>query len=198
MLEFVTDLRFVAWPQILTYLRAVVETRSTQYSSKWYEEVNPSQKFTRKDLESLKSLYRLIQECLCTAQSGDNVDTALAKLRKKLHQAELFDFLSGILIKKSKLLEDDGLSMVFDDEVGIFPSDIKSDSWGLYRRWLCGQLDPHLLAGVESKIKTTVTGKSVKSRNLERGYQGGRSANCAGENELLNGQWWFVPLCSIL
>ena len=82
---------------------------------------------------------------------------------------------------------------MFLEERNTFPWDIMSDSWTLYRRWLSGQLDPHLLVGIESKNKTTASGKAVKSRNLDREYQGCRSANCVGENELVNGQWWLVP-----
>ncbi|MCJ1439240.1 hypothetical protein MMC27_008632 [Xylographa pallens] len=174
-----------------------IETRTTQHSSKWYEDIDPRQKFVRKDLESLKNLCRLIQGCLNTPGNSAQLDVALAKLRKRLHQAEFFDFLSGVLIKKSRLLEDGGLSVVFLEKRNTFPWDIMSDSWSLYRRWLSGQLDPHLLVGIESKNKTTASGKSVKSRNLERGYQGGRSANCVGENELVNGQWWPLQICAL-
>ncbi|MCJ1404327.1 hypothetical protein MMC11_007552 [Xylographa trunciseda] len=176
---------------------ANIETRTTQHSSKWYEEINTRQKFARKDLESLKNVSRLIQECQSTARSGVQEETALSKLRKRLHQAEFFDFLSGVLIKKSRLLEDGGLSVVFLEEHSTFPWDIKSDSWSLYQRWLSGRLDPHLLVGIESKKKTTANGKSAKSRNLERGWQGGRSANCAGQNELINGQWWPLQICAL-
>ncbi|MCJ1394159.1 hypothetical protein MMC18_007037 [Xylographa bjoerkii] len=176
---------------------ADIETRTTQHSSKWYEEIATRQKFARKDLESLKNLHRLIRECLGTAENGTLSNATLAKLRKRLHQAEFFDFLSGVLIKKSRLLEDGGLPVAFHEEGSTFPWDIKSDSWSLYRRWLGGQLDPHLLVGIESKSKTTASGKSVKSRNLEREYPGGQSANCPGENELINSQWWFVPRCFI-
>ncbi|MCJ1384740.1 hypothetical protein MMC17_007858 [Xylographa soralifera] len=171
---------------------ANIETRTTQHSSKWYEEIDTRKKFARKDLESLKNLHRLIRECLNTHENGVQLDVALAKFRKRLHQAEFWDFLSGVLIKKSRLLEDGGLSVVFLEERSTFPWDIISDSWSLHQRWFSGQLDPHLLVGIESKNKTTSSGKSVKSRNLEGGYPGGRSVNCAGENELVNGQWWLV------
>lgn len=150
------------------------------------------QKFSRRDLDSLKAIYSLIQECSEKAEFSHKTEISLQRLRTRLHQAEFYDFLSGVLIKKSKLLEEGGLSKVYNAESSPFPWDIRADSLALHQRWLYGRLDPHLLVGIDSKHKTNTAGKTVKTRNLNRDYQGLRSANCIGENDLINGDWWWV------
>jgi hypothetical protein len=103
----------------------------------------------------------------------------------------LYGFLDGVLVKKYKLLEVGGLPTVFDSTESIFPWDIRADSFALYQRWLTGRLDPHLLAGIETKKRIKAGGKPAQvSRNLQRGYLGIRSASCSGNNGLQNGQWW--------
>lgn len=148
-------------------------------------------KFKRSDLETLRKLIDLIRDCQAVAGTGDDPEASFAKLRRRLHQAEFYGFLDGVLVKKSKLLEDGGLSMIFDSEEAIFPWDIRADSFALHQRWLAGRLDPHLLAGIEVKRRTKAGGKPANiSRNLQRGYLGIRSANCSDDNGLHNGQWW--------
>ena len=142
----------------------------------------------------LRKLVDLIREGVATVKSGGDAEAFFARVRHRLHQAEFYGFLTGILIKKSKLLEVDGLPTVFDDEESIFPWDVRADALFLHQRWLSGQLDPDLLVGIETKNKLLPTGKAIKTRNLDRSYAGIRSANCSGGNDLHNGQWWLVSL----
>ena len=135
--------------------------------------------------------------CISQSQSGQDTAEAVAKLRQRIHQAEFYDFLSGVLIKRSKLLEDGGLSLIFDNNDGIFPWDVRSDSFHLHQKWLAGKIDPHLLVGVESKNKKSGSGKDVKTRNLEHNYAGRVSCNYVGQGNLQNGQWWPLQICAM-
>ncbi|MCJ1479535.1 hypothetical protein MMC13_008221 [Lambiella insularis] len=175
-----------------------INTRTTRHSSEWYENINMREKFNRRDLDSLKAIYGLIQECNNPTISGSDASTSFRRLRTRLHQAETaYDFLSGVLIKKSKLLDEGGLPSVFSAQNGIFPWDLRADSLALYQRWLYGRLDPHLLVGINTKQKKNAAGKSMKTYSLNRDYQGLRSANCSGENNLTNGQWWPLQICAL-
>ena len=139
----------------------------------------------------------LIQACIAHAKNSQDTEEAVAKVRQRIHQAEFYDFLSGVLIKKSKLLEDGGLSLVFDNSSDIFPWDVKLDALGLHQKWLAGCIDPHLLVGIETKNKKNNNGKEVKTRNLEPGYAGRMSCNYVGDGHLQNGQWWPLQICAM-
>ena len=148
-------------------------------------------KFKRADLETLRKLVDLIRECKGVAEAGGDAEPSFGKLRRRLHQAEFYGFLDGVLVKKSKVLEEGGLPMLFGSVGSIFPWDIRADSFALHQRWLTGQLDPHLLVGIETKKRTKASGNPAQvSRNLQRAYLGIRSANFSGDNGLQNGQWW--------
>ena len=171
-----------------------IDTRTTLHTSDWYERIDTKAKFKRSDLEVLRNLVDLIREGVAFVKGGEYAEVSFERLRHRLHQAEFYGFLTGILIKKSKLLEDDGLPIVFESKESTFPWDVRADALFLYQRWLSGQLDPDLLIGIETKNKVLATGKAIKTRNLDRSYAGIRSANYSGENDLHNGQWWLVNL----
>jgi hypothetical protein len=109
---------------------------------------------------------------------------------------EFYDFLTPIIVKKSKVLDDDtGLPQIFNDpdKVG-FPWDIKADALAIYLRWLKGVLDPHLLRGIDTERKGT--GTKHTGHKLRKDYLGIVSCNVWGDNNLQNGQWWPLQICA--
>ena len=113
---------------------------------------------------------------------------------------EFYDFLgSGVIVKKSKVLEDSvGLPQIFYDAGGVgYPWDLQDDAQMLYSKWMQGILDPHLLRGIESVRKQRAAGKSTISHRLQPDYPGRVSCNVVGENRLHNGQWWPMQICAM-
>lgn len=183
----------------------LVDTRTTRHSSEWYERIDMKQKFARSDLESLKYLKSLIRNCEGrngeedTSKDGHSeLQATFLKLRRRLHQMEFYDFLSGVLVKKSKLLEDEGLPSIFNRRNGVqYPWDIRADSLSLYQRWLAGVIDPHLLRGIETKSYKAANGKETKSRCLQKDYENRVFCNYIGAGGLQNGQWWPLQICAM-
>lgn len=61
----------------------------------------------------------------------------------------LHKFLSPILIKKSRVMEEPGLPAIFQNEEGVeFPYDLKADALTLWNRWMEGDIDGYLLRGL--------------------------------------------------
>ena len=131
------------------------------------------------------------------ANADEKVQTYHAELRTRLHRMEYWDFLSGVLLHKSHLLEDEGLPAIFDAAPGLFPWDVCADSRMLYQRWVVGQLDPDLLRGIEDKKVTKSDGKTVKSRRFAPDYRDRVSPNYVGEGKLVNGMWWPLQFCAM-
>jgi hypothetical protein len=156
-------------------------------------------KYSRSDLESLRVLITLQRKCAeaAKAHSIEDVQKYHSELRNRLHQMEFYDFLSGVLIRKSRILEDEGLPAIFDGPPGRYPWDIRADSRMLYHRWAVGQLDPHLLRGIEDKKLTNSDGKTFKSRSFAPDYRGRVSPNYVGEGPLTNGMWWPLQICAM-
>ncbi|KAL9121877.1 MAG: hypothetical protein Q9187_001558 [Circinaria calcarea] len=155
-------------------------------------------KYSRSNLESLKRLSSMISECVKQRDANGDLELAFSRLRQRIHQMEFYDFLSGVLIKNSKILEEAGLPAVFENHSNMeYPWDIRSDSLALYQRWLAGRLDPHLLVGIDTKLKKNVNGKEIKGRSLQRDYPGRVSCNSVGDNALPNGMWWPYQLAAM-
>lgn len=110
---------------------------------------------------------------------------------------EFYDFLSGVLISKSRILEDEGLPAIFEAPSSLFPWDIRADSRMLYQKWAIGQLDPHLFRGIDDKKVTKSDGKIVKSRRFASNYAERVSPNYIGEGNLVNGMWWPLQFCAM-
>lgn len=123
------------------------------------------------------------------------IENLFSELRNRLHNMQFYDFLSGVLIRKSRLLEDEGLPAVFDASPGLFPWDIRADSRMIYQKWAIGQLDPHLFRGIQDSKITKSDGKVVKSRRFESGQR--VSPNYVGEGNLVNGMWWPLQFCAM-
>ncbi len=172
-----------------------METRTTSNPEDWYENISLNQRFSRGDLETLKYILTLIKDCQTTARTGGDVDINFERLRNRLHTMEFYDFISGVLIKKSKVLEDGGLETIFEDVQ--YPWDIRADALSLYRKWRNGILDPHLLRGIDTKKGKTLKAQNFFSRSIDRAYLGRISCNYAGAGNLVNGQWWPLQICAM-
>jgi SAD/SRA domain len=154
-------------------------------------------KYNRSDLTTMTNINTLVNRCQKTAERYGKADPRdFASIRKRLHQMEFYDFLSPIIVKKSKVLDDDtGLPQIFYDPKGVgFPWDIKVDALSLYLRWLKGVLDPHLLRGIDTERKGTASKHT--GHKLSKDYLGTVSCNVWGENNLQNGQWWPLQICA--
>ncbi len=113
---------------------------------------------------------------------------------------EFYDFITGIVLVKSKVLTDKcGLPLIFDTNLqkGVqFPWDIRADAEALYLRWLSGILDPHLLRGIDTLRKKT-NGVQRTTHRLNPTYKDRKSCNYVGAGDLLNGQWWPLQICAM-
>ncbi len=111
---------------------------------------------------------------------------------------EFYDFLSGALVKKSKVLEEEGLPAIFKDEEGVgFPWDVKADALALYLRWLSGVIDPHLLRGIHTEQKRGPATAKRTTHKLVKDYPARVSCNYSGAGDLQNGQWWPMQICAM-
>ena len=168
-----------------------IDTRTTLHSSDWYQQIDMKVKYSRSDLESLKRLSSLISECVRQRDAGGDLELAFSRLRQRIHQMEFYGFLSGALIRKSKVLEKEGLPAIIEGRSRMeYPWEIRRDSLALYYRWLAGRLDPHLLVGIDTKLKKNGNGKESKARSSQRDYPGRVSCSNIGDNGLHNGMWW--------
>lgn len=156
-------------------------------------------KYSRADLESLRYVITLQRKCekAVNEKAVQDIELYYSELRTRLHRMEFYDFLSGVLICKSRILEDEGLPAIFDAPPGLFPWDIRADSRMLYEKWVVGQLDPHLFRGIEDKKVTKSDGKVVKSRKFASDYADRISPNYVGEGNLVNGMWWPLQFCAM-
>ena len=139
----------------------------------------------------------LIKEIEVAFREGRDDKILFLKLRKRLHEMEFFDFVSGILLRKSKVLDDDGLEAIFTNRHATYPWDIAADALLLYSKWRNGILDPHLLRGIDTKSGKDSKQHSFTSRNIDKSYLGRVSPNCIGSGKLVNGQWWPLQICAL-
>ena len=165
----------------------------------WYNTVDSKERYARGDLQDLKYLFTLVNNMKKDAAMGKDVTENFGRIRQRLQATEFFPFLSLILVKKSGLLEDKGLPLIFENRVrGVrFPSDICADAEILFRKWMSGQIDPHLLRGIMTKSGTGKVRKVHKSHSIEKDFAGKVSCNYVGAGNLVNGQWWPLQLCAI-
>ena len=80
----------------------------------------------------------------------------MKNVRERLQRMEFFTTLSPITVKKSGLLSNEGLPKIIENRVqGVdFPLDIRSDADLLFRKWISGQIDPHIPRGIVTKKGT--------------------------------------------
>lgn len=124
------------------------------------------------------------------------LEELFSTLRTKLHQAELHLSVSTAIILDSKLLEDGGLQVVIDSAPNVFPFDIKDDCDMLYRKWSSKNIDPDLYRGID-RNKVSTDGKTTTSPKFMKDYPFRISCNYAGQDKLVNGQWWPGQICAM-
>ncbi|KAI9806464.1 MAG: hypothetical protein M1833_003651 [Piccolia ochrophora] len=177
----------------------ILENRTVAQRSEWYDNIDPRGKFSRQDLATLQHVRTLIKDCERGTERFDDLSPIFSNLRKRIHQMEFYGFLTGTLIKRSKVLEEDvGLPLLFQTASKVsYPWDIRADAEALFLRWLQGVLDAELLRGIETSRKQRSAGKAVVSHSLKPDYTARVSCNVAGSNGLQNGQWWPMQICAL-
>ena len=165
----------------------------------WYNTVDSKERFSRGHLQDLKYLFTLVSNMKKDATMDKDVTETFGRIRQRLQAMEFFPFLSLMLVKKSGLLNEEGLPLIFENRVrGVcFPSDVRADADMLFRKWMSGQIDPHLLRGIMTKSGTGKGEKIHKSHGIEKDFAGKVSCNYVGAGDLVNGQWWALQLCAI-
>lgn len=131
------------------------------------------------------------------ARNAEQLETLFSELRVWLHRAECHEFISKTIIQKSKLLEDEGLPAVIHSAPNFYPFDIQADCELLYSKWVIGNLDPHLLRGLEVTRKKMKDGKSGVTQGFDKAYPWRVSCDYIGQGNLINGQWWPLQICAM-
>lgn len=157
------------------------------------------EKHSRSDVETVKYITTIVKRRQDLPPTT-NPDRLYSELRQRLHQMEFYDFISGVVLKKSKVLDEkQGLPAIFDEQFSNdvhYPWDIRADAESLYLRWMQGMTDPHLLRGIETARKTT-NGTKRTTHKLEAGYKDRRSCDHVGAGDLANGQWWPLQIAAM-
>ena len=176
----------------------IINSRTMKQGPGWYDSVDPKQTYSRGDMQDLKYPYALMKNAKKEAANGEDLTQTFSKIRLRIQQMEFFTSLSQILVKKSGLLDDGGLQLIFENRVqGVnFPFDIRADADILYRKWMSGQIDPHLFRGIVTKTGTGKGDRGFKSHSIEQDFAGKVSCNYVGAGNLVNGQWWPLQLCA--
>lgn len=176
-----------------------INSRTMKQGPDWYNTINPKERVPRGDLQDLKYLLTLIDNMQQDAKTGKDVTQMLNNIRQRLRQMEFLPSLSLVLVKKSGLLHHGGLPLIFENRVQgvLFPSDIRADADILFRKWMSGQIDPHLLRGIVTTVRTAKEGKASKSHSRDKDFTGKVSCNYVGAGNLVNGQWWPLQLCAM-
>ena len=167
--------------------------------SDWYNTVDMKQSYSRGDLSDLKYIFTLVNNAKKAAADGHDLTPALSNIQQRLQQMEFYTSLSPILIKKSGLLDEEGLlRLIFEDRIPSvdFPHAIRGDADLLFRKWMSGQIDPHLFRGIITKSGTAKKGTGFKSHSVDPHFPGKVSCNYVGAGNLVNGQWWPLQLCA--
>lgn len=175
--------------------KRVVNTRMTSNPAQWYTEVDMRKPWKRGDLSTLVYTTKLIQDCIDAVEVDLDQKVKFSVLRRRLHQMEFYDFITDILVVKSKLLEDQGFPAVFDNSK--FPFDLRADALMLFKKWTTRQWDPDLLRGIVTKKGTNHKEKTFNTKSLDKTYPLKVAANYRGAGELVNGQWWPLQICTI-
>ncbi|KAL8898526.1 MAG: hypothetical protein Q9207_006653 [Kuettlingeria erythrocarpa] len=175
--------------------KRTVNTRLTKHGADWYHETNMLDVYNRAELNTLKYARELIANCVRAIETGVDKEVQFSILRRRFHQMEFYDFVTEILVVRSKLFEDDGFAAVFDN--ASFPSDLRADALMLFKRWARRRWDPDLLRGIVTKRGTNDKEQTFNSKSLDKDYPHKLAANYRGAGDLVNGQWWPLQICTI-
>ena len=165
----------------------------------WYQGLDPKAQYTRSDVQDLKYFLTLVANVKKSATDPTkDMKEALNHLRQRLQEMEFFITLQAVVVKKSGLLNQDGLPMIIANSIqGVdFPVDIRSDADLLFRKWMRGQIDPHLYRGIITKKGTGKENRIFKSHSIDPAFSGKVSCDYAGPGNLVVGQWWPLQLCA--
>ncbi|CAG8948892.1 hypothetical protein HYFRA_00002016 [Hymenoscyphus fraxineus] len=176
--------------------------------SDWYGDLETKKTLAKDDLESITITMDIIEACL-EANCGKEREVLFSDLRTRVHAMEFFAFLTpngpnesndfaASLIKDSKILEEGGLPEIFGgSRSDIFPFDIRADAEALCARWMGGDLNPHLLRGVDSSKIVLLSGIPRVVYTIQKDYLFKKASNVFGHNNLVNGQWWPQRRCAL-
>jgi len=171
--------------------REIINTKRTR--SDWYLNANMKRNFKRSDVHRLAYVKTLIDNVVTAAAKGqaNNIEKHTSELRSHLHDMEFYPFLSDVLIRKSKVLEVEGILQILDGpNKDLFPWDIRADAEALWQRWMSGDVDTELLRGIESSRLVKDDGSTRRTSKLDKGFANKKSANVLGSNGLISGQLW--------
>ncbi|KAL8754271.1 MAG: hypothetical protein Q9184_005161 [Pyrenodesmia sp. 2 TL-2023] len=175
--------------------KKIVNTRLTKYGASWYHETNMLDMWNRAELNTLKYTLELIANCIRAIETGVDKEVQFSILRRRLHQMEFYDFITEVLVVRSRLLEDPGFPAVFEN--ARFPYDLRADALMLFKKWVSRQWDPDLLRGIVTKKGTNNKDQTFNTKSLDRDYPFKVAANYRGAGNLFNGQWWPLQICTI-
>lgn len=166
----------------------------------WYDSPITVTKISRTDKEALEYLRTVLFRDIQRAGGNQYYLTQIyERIRQRLHEMEFYSFLCPAIIKASRVLENDGLRMIFKNNMNAanFPWDIRADARALYNKWWNhNTIDPNLFRGIDLKTKD-LEKKGGRSYAFEPGYPGRISCESFGNNGLTNGQWWPRQCCAM-
>lgn len=180
--------------------RETIDTRALYQSADWYASVPAGAKYSRQELQTLRFIFTLLKNAQNAGADSPEFAGIVSQIRTQVYRIGLYEFVSKVLIKKSKLLEPGGLSAIFSKDESSsakFPWDVRADAQELYQKWTTGAIDPHLLRGIELKQGKSKKNTTVSSYNLEKDYVDKISCNYIGQGTLANGQWFPLQICAM-
>ncbi|KAL8948024.1 MAG: hypothetical protein Q9222_005755 [Ikaeria aurantiellina] len=175
--------------------KTVLDTRRTQFPASYYQS-NEHPNIRRSDIQTMKYVVTLVENCINAHKSNEGLDSELAILRLRLHQIEFYDFLNDELVTLSHVLQKCGLPAILNNPA-VFPWDVRADALALVNNLQMGQFDPDLLRGIVTKRGTNSKNTAFKSHSLDKNYLFKASSDYVGEGRLINGQWWPMQMCTI-
>ena len=118
----------------LTINRPIIVRQSFQTPSAWYSSIDMAASFEPAHLVPLNELIKRVQEVKLKPKKHERYAEA-TRLRPLLHGLEVSPNLSGVIIKKSKLVEPGGLPDIFESGDVAYPNDVRLDCFELYKNW---------------------------------------------------------------
>lgn len=169
-----------------------------QKSSEWYESIDTKAKFSRGDKAQLEHVKQLIKHCIDAAKNNGDTEKWFSQLRTNIHDMEGYRWVTPVLVKKSKVLENEGIPQIFDGpDSHLFPWDISADAQSLWGRWMSGDIDGFILRGIVITKTVSDAGKKRTTYSIEDPYPARISGNVPGKNYLMNGRWWPLRICAL-
>ncbi|KAK4627278.1 hypothetical protein CLAFUW4_04520 [Fulvia fulva] len=115
------------------------------------------------------------------------------ELREVLHKLTFKEVNAQLLRNNRMMHNEDSLPQIFDRRFGggvKWPEDIKADAEELYQKWRRRDFDTDMMRGINFTIAGQQGGDSIKPGAK-------RDAKRAGNNGLVNGQWWPTLVCAV-